>query len=322
MILITGATGFLGSELAMQLARQGKSIRCIKRNNSIIPAILIPYQNQITWVDADLLNYPALADAFEGITQVYHCAAWVSLAVADKDPMIHTNVEGTANLVNLCIQHNARLVHVSSVAAVGDAKPGQLITENDHLDQATVHDGYATSKLESEMEVWRGTAEGLDAVIVNPSIIIGPNAGTEGSGKIFETVRKGLNYYTKGSIGFVDVEDVANSMILLMDSGISEQRYIVSAENLDYQYVVSAAAKAFGVPLAKKEAKRWMMELAWRAAAFWAAIRGGTPAIDKVSAQSASIQRRYDNSKIKQAIGIDFKPIDQSIVEICERLKA
>jgi len=322
MILITGATGFLGSELAMQLARQGTAIRCIKRKRSVIPAILIPYQNQIAWVDADLLNYADLELAFEGITEVYHCAAWVSLVQTDKEPMILTNVEGTSNVVNLCILNNARLVHVSSVAAVGDAKPGELITENDHLDQALVHDGYATSKLESEMEVWRGIAEGLDAVIVNPSIIIGANAGTLGSGKIFEIVRKGLKYYTSGSIGFVDVEDVAKSMILLMESVISEQRYIISAENLEYKYVVTEAAKALGVKPASKEAKPWMMELAWRAAAFWAAIRGGAPAIDKVSAQSANIQRRYDNSKLKQAIAIDFKPIGQSIVEIGNRLKA
>src|SRR5471030_2035299 len=105
MILITGATGFLGAELAKQLADQGKPLRCTKRANSIIPAILIPYSDFISWVDADILNFPALDDAFDGITQVYHCAAWVSLMQKDKEPMIRTNVEGTANVVNLCLQY-------------------------------------------------------------------------------------------------------------------------------------------------------------------------------------------------------------------------
>ncbi|GAB3937127.1 NAD-dependent epimerase/dehydratase family protein [Mucilaginibacter myungsuensis] len=322
MILVTGATGFLGSELVMQLASAGHSVRCIKRASSVVPVFLDPYKNNIEWVDADLLNYPALEDAFEGVTQVYHCAAWVSLMQKDRDAMISTNVNGTANVVNLCSLNNARLVHVSSVAAIGDAKPGQMITEEHHLDPGLMHDGYATSKLESEMEVWRGIAEGLDAVIVNPSIIIGPNAGIEGSGRLFHIVKKGLKFYTRGTIGFVDVQDVAKTMILLMDSGISEQRFIVSAENRDYKSVVTEAANCFGIPAPQTESKPWMMEVAWRAAAFWAAITGGIPAIDKVSAQSASITRNYDSSKLHKAIDIQFKPISKAIVEVCEGLKA
>jgi len=321
MILITGATGFLGAELAKQLAEQGKPLRCTKRANSVIPVILSPYGNLISWVDADMMNYPALADAFDGITQVYHCAALVSLMQKNKERMIRINVEGTANVVNLCTQFGARLVHVSSVAAIGEAKPGEMITENHHLDESAANDGYATSKLESEMEVWRGIAEGLDAVVVNPSIIIGPDAGTKGSGQLFETVRNGLKFYTSGSIGFVDVADVAKCMILLMDSGISEQRYIISAENRDYKNVVAEIARGFALPEPKRLAKPWMMEMAWRATAFWASLTGGAPAIDKVSAQSASVQRNYDNTKIKKAIGIEFKPVSQSILEVCERLK-
>jgi dihydroflavonol-4-reductase len=321
MILITGATGFLGSEVAKQLAECGEHIRCIKRASSVIPNLLLPYGDVIDWVDADIMNHPALDNAFDGVTRVYHCAAWVSLKQADKEPMIRTNVEGTANVVNLCLQYGARLVHVSSVAAIGEAKPGEMINENHHLDQTGDHDGYATSKLESEMEVWRGIAEGLDAVIVNPSIIIGPNAGTLGSGQLFETVRKGLKYYTSGSIGFVDVADVAKSMILLMESGLTDQRYIISAENRSYQNITAEIAKGFNLPTPAKQAKPWMMELAWRGAALWAAIRGGAPAIDKVSAQSASVERNYDNSKIKQAISLNFKSVSQSVVEVCERLK-
>jgi dihydroflavonol-4-reductase len=321
MILITGATGFLGSEVAKQLVEAGTPVRCIKRAKSVIPALLAPYSHIIDWVDADILEYSALDDAFAGVTRVYHCAAWVSLKTADKEPMICTNVEGTANVVNLCMLYGARLLHVSSVAAIGDAKPGELITENHQLDQAVSHDGYATSKLESEMEVWRGIAEGLDAVIVNPSIIIGPNAGTEGSGALFETVRKGLKFYTSGSIGFVDVVDVAKCMIALMDSDIREERFIISAENRGYQNITTEIAECFNLTPPKKLAKPWMMEIAWRGAAFWAALRGGAPAIDKVSAQSASVERNYDHSKLKKAIAFNFKSVSQSVAEVCARLK-
>jgi dihydroflavonol-4-reductase len=319
MILVTGATGFLGSEVALQLLQQGNRIRCTRRAQSLIPDILLPYQVQ--WVEADMLDIFALEDALKGVTQVYHCAAWVSLKEADKKPMINANVTGTANLVNLCAFQNIRLVHVSSVAAIGLAKPGDLITENHHLDQATETDGYAISKLESEMEVWRGIAEGLDAVVVNPSIIIGANAGTAGSGQLFETIRKGLKFYTEGSCGFVDVEDVAKSMIALMNTAICGERYIISAENRRYQPLTTEIASCFGVKPPSISVKPWLMGIAWRASKIFGALTGKNPPIDKVSAQAASLMRNYDNSKIKKAIGIEFKPVSETIKEVCERLK-
>jgi len=322
MILITGATGFLGAELARQLAKQGKHIRCAKRQSSVIPQILSPFEGRIEWAHADMMDIFALEDALEGITQVYHCAAWVSLKQADKKEMIRTNVTGTANLVNLCLQKKARMVHVSSVAAIGLAKPGELITENHHLDLATENDGYAISKLESEMEVWRGIAEGLDAVIVNPAIIIGADAGIKGSGELFETVRRGLKFYTSGSSGFVDVEDVATAMIALMDSDVRGERYIVSAENRGYKQITAEIADAFGIKRPQSLATPFMLGLAWRGAALIGKLTGKPPAIDKVSAQAASVTRDYDNSKIKKAVGIEFKPISQTIKEVCERLNA
>ncbi len=321
MILVTGATGFLGSELAKQLiAKEGK-ICCTKRPDSVIPSILIPLQEQIEWVNADLLDVFALEAAMEGVNQVYHCAAWVSLKQADKEPMIRTNVNGTANLVNVCLQNKIRLVHVSSVAAIGLAKPGELITENHHLDRDIETDGYAISKLESEMEVWRGIAEGLDAVIVNPSIIIGANAGTEGSGALFETVRKGLKFYTQGTCGFVDVEDVAKCMIALMNSDQSAERFIINAENCSYEQITTEIAEGFGINPPAVLAKPWMMEAAWRAAALIVFLTRKAPAIDKVSAKAASMTRDYDNSKVKAATGIEFKPVSQTIKEVCARLE-
>ena len=320
MILVTGATGFLGSEVARQLVAEGNHIRCTKRDTSIIPAILIPLNQNIDWVEADLLDIFSLEDALDGVTQVYNCAAWVSLRQADKKQMIYTNVTGTGNLVNLCLQKQCRLLHVSSIAAIGEGKPGELITEKHHLEQSTETNGYAISKLESEMEVWRGEAEGLNTVIVNPSIIIGPNAGTEGSGALFETVRKGLKFYTNGGMGFVDVADAAKCMIALMNSKISGERFIISAENISYKDITAEIAADFGIKPPAKLAKPWMMELAWRGASLAGAVTGKKPAIDKVSAQAASIVKQFDNSKIKKATGIEFKPLSISIKEVCEAL--
>ena len=322
MILVTGATGFLGSEVARQLVQDGSSIRCTRRSTSVIPELLAPYEQQIQWVDADIMDIFALEDALEGVARVYHCAAWVSLKQADKNPMIRNNVTGTANLVNLCVNKNIRLLHVSSIAAIGVAPAGELITENHHLEETAANDGYAISKLESEMEVWRGIAEGLNAVIVNPSLIIGANTGTKGTGQLFEKVRKGLNYYPVGSLGWVDVEDVAKCMIALMKSDIQAERYIISAENRSYENVNTIAANIFNLPPPQKIAKPWVMELAWRGAALIGMLTRKSPAIDKVAAQTASQTRNLDNSKIKAATGIEFKPVNITIREICERLKS
>jgi dihydroflavonol-4-reductase len=321
MILVTGATGFLGSELAMQLVNTGNNIRCTKRSSSAIPQILTPYHDKIDWVDADMLDIFALEDALDGVTQVYHCAAWVSLKQSDKQPMIRTNVTGTANVVNLCNEHGIRLLHVSSIAAIGQALPGKLINENTHLDETTEDDGYAISKLHSEMEVWRGIAEGLDAVIVNPSLIIGGNSGTAGTGQLFVTVHRGLKFYTQGTGGFVDVEDVAKCMIALMNSEISSERYIISAENISYKNITTAIANGFNINPPKTLAKPWVMEVVWRAAAVASAVTRKDPAMDKVAAQTASLTNNYDNSKIKAAIGIEFKPISKTVKEVCEALR-
>ena len=320
MILITGATGFLGAELAKLLATTATSIRCTKRSSSKIPALLAPFHDRIEWVDADMMDIFALTAALDGITQVYHCAAWVSLKSVHKKQMINTNVTGTANLVNLCNELGIRVVHVSSIAAIGIAKPGELITESHHLEPGTEHDGYAISKLESEMEVWRGIAEGLDAVIVNPSLILGASAGTSGTGSLFETVRKGLKFYTQGSGGFVDVQDVAKCMVALMNSDITAERYIISAENYTYKDMTTQIARDFGVKSPAILAKPWMMGLAWRGAALLAAITGGSPSIDKVSARAASESRNFNNSKIKEAISIEFKPLSETIAEVCKAL--
>ena len=320
MILVTGATGFLGAEIAKQLVEKGEVVRCNRRKSSAIPSLLQPFK-AIEWVEADMLDIAALEDAFVGVDKVYHCAAWVSLKQADKKQMINANINGTANVVNLCLENNARLVHVSSIAAVGHAKPGEFTTERNELDINLEDDGYAISKLESEMEVWRGIAEGLRAVIVNPSLIIGPNAGTRGSGQLFEAVRKGLKFYTEGVAGFVDVQDVAKCMIALMESDITAERYVISAENRNYKELTTEIAACFNVTPPTVYAKPWMMETGWRLARFVSLFTGKPPFLDKIAAQAASQVRNFDNSKIKQAIGIEFKPVSETVREICERLK-
>lgn len=320
MILVTGATGFLGSELILQLSRQGKKVRALKRNNSVIPSFLKD-NPLVEWAVADINDVSDLEDSFDGITQVFHCAAMVSFDPKDKAELLRINIEGTSNVANLCALNNARLLHVSSVAALGEPKKDMLITENDYWEyDAKVH-SYAISKYEGEMEVWRSIAEGLDAVIVNPSVIIGPNAGFQGSGAIFKLVKEGLSYYTRGATGIVDVQDVAKSMILLMDSDISGERFTISAENYHYQQFFSEIAKGFGVKAPSKEAKPWMLGLAWRGAKLASVFTGKPAALTSDAARSSLNISLYSNDKIIKDTGITFKPLHQSIQETCAGLK-
>lgn len=321
MILITGGTGFLGSTLIRQLLDGGNQLRAIKRSSSFIPADLSEHPD-IQWVNADINNYFELEEAFEDVTEVYHCAAMVSFEPAAKKTIIRVNTEGTAHIVNLCIQHHARLLHVSSVAALGDPKPSH--TEADERDiwefDGSQH-GYAISKYESEMEVWRGTVEGLDAVIINPSLIIGRQAGHENTGAIFKLLKDGLRYYTTGSAGLVDVEDVARAAIILMGSrDISSERFIISNENMLYQDLFRICAGYLGVAVPQKKANRKMLGIAWRAAKVMSWFSGNKPGLTRDTAHSALKKQAYNNTKLKEKIGFSFKPLDQTLKEICETI--
>jgi len=321
MILVTGGTGFLGSELIKQLTDKGLAVRALKRENSKIPPV-IDNNSLIEWFIADINEPSNLEDAFENVTQVYHCAAFVSLSSKHKKQLFHVNIDGTSNVVNLCVEHNCRLVHVSSVAALGLAKRGMKeITEKDFWEYDSKAHAYGLSKYEGEMEVWRGINEGLNAVIVNPSIIIGKNAGFEGSGAIFKLVKDGFAFYTDGASGFVDVEDVANAMILLMDAEVSGERYIVSASDIHYKDLFTAIATSFNVKPPTKEAKTWMLGLAWRALKFASIFTGKEPSITKDTAKSSVTLSYYNNNKVIEQTGIIFKPILQSIKEITQHLK-
>lgn len=320
MILVTGATGFLGAELIKQLTDKQLKVRALKRSTSKIPALIID-NKLVEWVTADINEPESLADAFEDVTQVYHCAAFVSFDPKEKTKLLKINIEGTENIVTLCIENNARLLHVSSIAALGNAKKGEQITEKDFWEYDPHVHSYAISKYEGEMQVWRGIAEGLNAVIVNPAVIIGKNAGFAGSGAIFKLVKDGLKFYTDGATGIVDVEDVATAMILLMDSNITEERYTLSADNLHYKDFFAAIAQGFNIKAPATAAKPWMLGIAWRAAKFASWFTGKAPALTKDAAKSSFNLSYYSNEKIKNTLNFEFKPLQQSILEVCQALK-
>jgi nucleoside-diphosphate-sugar epimerase len=235
--------------------------------------------------------------------------------------MLQTNVTGTATLVDACLAHpGIRLVHVSSVAALGEVKPGTATTEEAYLELNSQTSGYSLSKHLSEFEVWRGIAEGLDAVIVNPSIILGKECGLQGSGALFNTVKKGLTHYPSGSCGLVSVSDVATCMIKLMNSKISGERYIINAENWLYKDLFTEIAKQLGVKAPQKEVKTWQLLVLAKLAEWRAKISKKPLKLSIDTARSAGKLSKYSNKKIINTTSITFKPIAQELAEICQSL--
>ena len=241
MILVTGGTGLVGSHLLLQLVQDNDKIRAIRRSTSSLHHVRYVFSlynrdaeklfEKIEWVEADMEDKESLHNAFAGISFVYHCAAAVSFDPGKKYDMIRNNVEGTANLVNACLENEIeKLCYVSSTSSLGSAPEGDLITEDMIWDASRYRTSYSISIFKSEMEVWRGITEGLKAVIVNPSIIIAPGNWERSSSRLFSLVWKGLKYYSEGVTGYVDIRDVITAMIRLMETNVSGERFTVSSE--------------------------------------------------------------------------------------------
>lgn len=321
MILVTGGTGFLGSTLIRQLLARGHQLRATKRDSSFIPSDIADHHH-IQWVTADINNFFELKDAFEGVTEVYHGAALVSFEPSEKKTLLKVNAEGTAHIVNLCIQHNARLLHISSVAAIGEPKPGTTeADENDIWEFDGTQHGYSISKYESEMEVWRGIVEGLNAVIINPSLIIGQQAGHESTGAIFKLLKGGLRYYTTGSVGLVDVDDVARAAIVLMErEDIQAERFIISNTNMGYRELFSICANYMGIPAPSKNATRAMLGIAWRAVKVMSWFTGKKPGLTRDTAHSSLMKQAFSNTKFRERLNFTYKPLEKTLKEICDHI--
>lgn len=318
MILVTGGTGFLGSHLLRALVNAGKPVRALYRQQ--IPAQVQDIQHKVQWVQGDVLDVISLEEAMQDITQVYHCAAVVSFQPDSRRELMQVNVDGTANVVNMALDAGVKkLVHVSSVAAISRVKDGDVIVEDCEWQESRNNSQYAISKYRSEMEVWRGQAEGLQTVIVNPSIILGSGFWHDGSGALVKNVWKEFPFYTKGINGFVDVEDVVKAMLLLMDSDISGERFILSADNWSYYDLFSAMAARLGKKPPHIEVRSWLAEVVWRMEKVKGLISGSKPLVTRETARTAQLKIFYSSRKIQQMLtGFQFKPLQQTIVDVCD----
>jgi len=273
----------------------------------------------IEWVDGDVLDVFSLEDAMKDVEQVYHNAAVVSFSPGDRDIMKKVNVEGTANVVNTAISQGVKkLCHLSSIAALGRANQDGTTDEGTDWVTSKQNSYYAVSKYNGEREVWRASVEGLDVVILLPSVILGMADINNGSMQLFNTILKGLPFYTPGTNGFVDVRDVAKAQIILMESDIVNEKFVVSAENLSYKEVLGMIADGLGKRRPYIKVNKSMVMLSWNFFKIKSLISGKSPIITKETAGTAMRAYNYSSKKLIDVSEIKFRSIKDTILDLCE----
>jgi nucleoside-diphosphate-sugar epimerase len=324
MIFITGASGLLGASLIETLVNSHDGatdlqIRALYRKQ--IPSI--QFAEKIEWIEGDILDVVVLEEALKGVSEVYHCAAIVSFDPKQKQRMHATNIDGTANVVNACIDAGIKkLLFVSSVAALGRIREDGPINETMNWSEETSNSEYGKTKYLAEMEVWRGIGEGLDAVIVNPVIILGSGDWNGGSSGIFKSAYNRFPWYTNGASGFVDVKDVTTAMKALMKSDISAQRFIISGHNTPYRTIFNLIADAFKVPRPYKRVTPLLASIVWRLEAVKAFFTGSSPLLTKETTLTAQAVVNFDNTKLLKALPhFSYTPLENTITRVVEELK-
>ncbi len=325
-VLVTGGTGLVGSHLIYRLASEGWHIKAIHRKTSNLDFLrkVVSYYTDdpdeilksVEWTLCDILDYEGLAGALKGCGHVYHCAAAVSFESGNSDLLLDNNIRGTANLVKACLESGiTKLCHVSSTAALGAPNKGKPVNENHIWNDEEYHAVYAISKHRSEQEVWKGIGQGLNAVIVNPSVIFGPGDWKKGSSSFFSNIDSGMLFYTGGITGYVDVNDVVAVMVKLAALPVTGERFIVSSENLSFREIFSMIARSLGarepflnVPAPVSFPVFYLVKL-------FSLITGRKSPLTKETVRAGYSRVMFDNSKVAETTGIAFRPMEQSVAD-------
>lgn len=330
MDLVTGGTGIVGAHVLLELLRADRHVRALLRSGSdrsIVERVFKHYRaealsGRIEWVEGDVRDVHSLAEAMKGVEHVHHAAALVSFDPRKSAELYAANAQGTANVVNMALEAGVRrLCHVSSTAAIGFAPAGVDRDESmPWMDDARTSD-YSRSKHLAELEVQRGIAEGLDAVIVNPCVVIGPGREGASSMAIVNRLQRGTRWYTSGSNAFVDARDVAACMRALMTHGVTGERYLIAGANAGYKELFTLLSDGFGHQAPDREAKPWMLELAWRADRLRSMITGSSPMVTKATVASSLGHRSYSNAKVTARLDYRFRTLEESVANVVSFVK-
>lgn len=317
MILVTGATGLVGAHLCLSLLKKKQPLVALYRREKKRQAMLdffaqkkqTTLSKQIIWRKADLCNLPELTKAFEGVTEVYHCAAYVSMAYYKRDYLQIVNQQGTADLVNLCIERNIKkLAYVSSIAALGSDSLG-MIDESTPWNPTKEKTPYAYSKYGAELEVWRAAQEGVPVVIVNPGVILGLGMPRSPLEQLIEQIKKGTRFYPLGTTGYVAVEDVVDVLMHLMNSDHQNERYILVAENWSYKKMMETVAKLLSKKPPTKSLKSFGLYCLLGIELLLSGMGLRKRFLSKALVDSLSNQQAINGDKIKEVFDFTYRPI-------------
>lgn len=326
MILVTGGTGLVGCHLLYQLILENKKVNALHRKNSNIEVVKKVFSfysqdykslfNKINWIEGDINDLSSLNHALKNITEIYHCAAFISFNKKDLEMMRKINIEGTANLVNYSIERKInKFCYVSTIAAVGE-RNNSLIDEE--CEWKENKNPYSETKHFAEMEVWRGIAEGLNAVIVNPGVIVGSGFWKQGSGAFITQVSRGMSYYPIGKTGFICVKDVVQIMIDLMKKNIFSERFILVAENWKQKDFIYSICKNFNLEPPKKQASKSVMYLGLFVDLVRSKLLNKRRRLSSAIIKSGNSINEYSNQKIIKALNFKFSKVEDSIKETCK----
>lgn len=322
-VLVTGATGLLGSALTRRLVRSGIEVRILRRETSRLHA-LEDVARSVEHAIGDLHDESSLRDAMTGIDQVYHAAAYVSFGGrSDREALMRTNVDGTAAVVNAALEAGVRrLVHTSSMAAFGRPEhTDSVLDERSQWHRSRANTVYARSKYLSELQVQRGVAEGLDGVIVNPALIFGIGRAGMNTRQLVDRVRKErLPAIPRGGTNVVDVLDVVGGMVRAMERGRTGERYFLGSENLSWRRIIETLSFAFGVEPPRRTISPTLAMLLAYAAEAVATLTGSRPVITREHARSGSRFYHYSNRKAVEELGCTFRPFEATAERLSSRL--
>ena len=322
MIFLTGATGLVGSFICRKLVQEGCRVKAMKRPSSKL-SLLDDIKDQIDWVEADVLDILSLKKALEGCEKVVHCAGLVSYHPQDSDLLFKINAEGTANLVNTALNSQiSQFIHISSVAAVGRSNKLKEIDESFKWSDADEHTAYGTSKHQAELEVFRGGVEGMEVIILNPALVLGPGPLERSSAQVFKYVKEEKSFYTEGCMNYVDARDVANITYQALQGQLkSGERYILSAGTIPYKEFFEQVAVAMKKKAPSIRANSYLLHIAYFLETFRARLQGKKPLVTRETLRLSKQRLKFSNTKIKQALDYQFIPLQETIHWTCQKIQ-
>ena len=318
-IFVTGGTGFIGSYVLRSLAKDGHELVASKRGSSRMD--LVKDIKDVEWKECNLFDITAMEDVIKRCDAVVHIAGSVSFSPWKRDTIFKTNIDLTANLINISLDNDIkRFIHFSSVAALGlstkTIDESQVWTENKSKNY------YSLSKYLGEKEAWRGFAEGLNVSIINPSFTVGGAYWNYGPMSMVARIDNGLKYYPAGSNGCVDVRDVSEMCAkLLKREDLSGRRFICSGHNISHLNLMKMMCDELDTPYPTTPINGIFGAMAWRGASMIARMRGKETLLSRESYTISSSDLSYDNTQSIELLDMQYTPLEKTINDTIDSYK-